>query len=134
MFDKQAREPLAEALFVDTGSAGGSIVFLLGKTYLGEDQAIGEGLLRNWLTALAKQEQVKRTVLLFVNRAVLLTRCEGREGILLSELKEQGARIIADRHSLNDCNLPQAASMAEALNSLAIMDLLLEADKVITLP
>ena len=73
-------------------------------------------------------------MLVFVNRAVLLTRCESRDGILLSELKKQGARIVADRHSLSDCKLAQTASMAEALNSLAIMDLLLKADKVITLP
>lgn len=136
----RVHEPLSEALLVNTEAAAGDLVLLIGKTGLGTDQAdtdtvqpIGGDLLLNWLRALARDPAAHRATLIFVNSAVLLTR-EGSEcGRVLALLSENGSRLVADGQSLDHYGLSRS-SMAEQLNSVAIMQLILKADRVITLP
>ncbi|NJP39827.1 hypothetical protein HCH52_02000 [Oscillospiraceae bacterium HV4-5-C5C] len=145
--------PLEAPVLRHTESGGGKTLIILGSVSLGADHLPGEAGLSGGLAAAGQANGVpglgevlqrrflhalrsvtrKPAALLFLNSGVKLLAAQSAVHKTLLDLSQQGIRLYACQESVHSYHI-ETLSKTELLNSIGMAELMLNMDKVITLP
>ena len=123
-----AKEPAIEA--ASCGCGGGLVVAITSKQMGGGEPELGETLMKAFLFALTKQDQLPETVILYNSGAFL--SCEGSDSLDdLRELEARGVNIMTCGTCLNYYGITDKLAVGGISNMYDIVDKLERASRVV---
>lgn len=126
--------PLPSDLTMHGEGMHNDYTLLVGSEMMGRgNEALGRELMWKFFRALLHQAQVPLHIV-FLNSGACLTKPDSPIHRQLHALKEMGCALHVDQTSLTTYEIMQDDCLATPINSIGLAQLMVESQKVITLP
>lgn len=126
--------PLAADLRLESENVRNNYTLLVGSSRLGHgSDQLGSELMHKFFRALLHQQHIPLHII-FLNSGVTLTSSDSPISRHLVSLKELGCALHVDQTSVETHGVNMKACLATSINSVGLVQLLVESVKVVTLP